>query len=229
MWKLLRNVLLAALYVMLGTTPEAEAGRLFSGFFGSGERGSGDLITETRDLKSFDRIENSTSMDLFITIGDEQKVTVTIDDNLMELIDTRVRGRSLKISADDSFNSRGKSRIDITVTSLTQLRVKGSGDIEIEGLDGETFEIRLQGSGDVEVEGKVNELEISVQGSGDIDARHLIADDVEVRIQGSGDVSVHAVESFDGMIQGSGDISCYGDPDYTDESVHGSGDIRYRR
>ena len=192
------------------------------------ERGSGDMETVELDLKSFHRIDSDCSLDIFVEIGDEQKVLLTIDDNLIDNMVTRVRGKTLKVSARGSFSSRRGGQLEITVPSLDEIRLSGSGDIEIIGLDGEEFSYRLSGSGDLTAEGRVDNLSIRISGSGDVDTRDLIAKDVIVRVTGSGDAMVYAEESFDGHISGSGDITCWGDPEDVDKSTPGSGDIRIK-
>jgi len=191
--------------------------------------GSGDLVTETRDMKDFTRIKLSGSMDLYITAGKDYEVKLTFDDNLIDLIETEVRGKTLKIWSYESYNSSRGCRIDITVPALEEVQLSGSGDIEIYDLKGDMFEYTVSGSGDLQVSGEVDEVEIKVSGSGDVDARELKAADVYVRVSGSGDVRVFASESFDGKVSGSGDITFYGDPEHVSRHVSGSGDIRKKR
>lgn len=222
------SFLTIGLGLVLFSSQPALAGDLF-GIFGSGERGSGEIASEEREVDEFDRIKIDGSTDVFVTIGEEQSVKVTTDDNLLDNIETRVRGRhTLLISSHGNIRSRRGVRVDITVPKLTSVRISGSGDADIEGLRGESFEIEISGSGDVVVEGEVDEVEITIDGSGDVDARHLKAKDAYVKIAGSGDVDVFAAESFDGNVYGSGDISFWGRPEHVSRHVSGSGDISRR-
>jgi hypothetical protein len=203
------------------------------GLFGWGKeriKGSGKLITQSRDLPEFTRIRHSGSADLNITIGEPQVVTVTFDDNLVEVIETEVEGSTLYIgsSRNVSYSSSRGCRIDITVAGLNEVELKGSGDVLIDGLDSDLFAYTVAGSGDLVVRGSAREIEIAVKGSGDINARDLIARDAYVRIMGSGDVQVHATESFDGSVYGSGDIRYYGNPAHISTRVAGSGEISKR-
>jgi len=220
--------LIAVLGIALLNGHPALAGDIF-GLFGGGERGSGDIETEIREVDPFDRIKIDGSADVFVTIGDEQSLSVTTDDNLLDNIKTRVRGRhTLLISSRGNYRSRRGVRIDITVPALTSIRISGSGDAEIEGLTGKMFEIDISGSGDVIAEGEIEEVEINIEGSGDVDARDLRAKAAYVRIAGSGDVDVFAEESFDGNVYGSGDIDFWGRPEHVSRNVSGSGDISRR-
>ncbi len=236
---------LVLLLLLLFAAASVSAGGWFG--FGSGRKGSGNVVTESRDLKPFDRIESSGSFDIEVTVGGEQKITVSFDDNLIELIETRVKANTLRIRTRKSFSSRRGCRIEITVPELVEVSSSGSGDISVTNLDTERFEfdlsgsgnffvegrtdqmeIHLSGSGDVIAEGQTQDLEIRLSGSGDISTRDLKAEEVYVKISGSGDVKVFAKESFDGTISGSGRIAYYGDPEHTSSRVSGSGRIRKR-
>jgi len=162
--------------------------------------------------------------------AEPQVVTVTFDDNLVEVIETEVEGSTLYIgsSRNVSYSSSRGCRIDITVAGLNEVELKGSGDVLIDGLDSDLFAYTVAGSGDLVVRGSAREIEIAVKGSGDINARDLIARDAYVRIMGSGDVQVHATESFDGSVYGSGDIRYYGNPAHISTRVAGSGEISKR-
>jgi len=198
-------------------------------FRGNGERGSGNLITEERDVDNFTKIETRGSADIFITVGEEKKVTVRFDDNLIDFIITEVSRGTLEIHTEGSYSSRKGCTIEISIPSLEAVSASGSGDIEIERLEAETFDYRQSGSGDFRAEGKVGELEIKVSGSGDVDAGELMADGVVVTVRGSGDVQVHARRTLEAHTSGSGDITADGEVEEAEIETSGSGNIDARR
>lgn len=208
------------------------AGSVSADWFGFGSRGikgSGDLITEERDVKSFKRIESNGAADIYVTVGEELSVKVTFDDNIIDLIETEVRGKTLKIGSRENYSSRRTCKIEITVPELERVYLRGSGDIFVERLDSEFFEFKLSGSGSLVAEGSTDELDLRLSGSGEIDTRDLTAQEVYVSISGSGDVRVRAEESFDGRVSGSGDIAIYGNPQDFSKSISGSGNIRKKK
>lgn len=220
--------ILAVLAICLLAASTIQAGNIFNGLFGRGIKGSGDMVTEERDLKEFDEIDVLGSMDVYIEVGDEQKVEITFDDNLIELVRTRVSGHTLRIDTRESFRSRRGCEVHITVPKLEMVSLTGSGDVEVTRLKQKSFEIELSGSGEIVVTGDVEELEIDLAGSGDIDASELIAEEANCDLGGSGRIRVHATKAFKGDLSGSGDILYYGDPKYVDRDVSGSGSIRRR-
>ncbi len=201
-----------------------------AGLFGQKTvKGSGEVATQAREVGTFDRIRSSGSFDVNVTIGPQQKVTVSFDDNLIDLVMTEVKGRTLQIYSDGSFSSHKSCRIEITVPSLEAVVVSGSGDIYVRGLKGAEFSYEISGSGDATLIGEVDEVDIEVSGSGEVDARELKAKRAYVEIAGSGDVQVWASDLLDGSIAGSGDIAYYGDPAEVNRDVAGSGNIRKKQ
>jgi hypothetical protein len=204
---------------------------LFRGLFTGGHHvdGSGKIISEDRDVPSFTKIEVSMGVDVTVNVGKTQKVTLAFDDNLIDLIKTRVRGGTLEIYSRESFSSDSDCRIEITVPELDGFDLSGSGNIEIHNLAGKEFSLDLSGSGDIILDGKTSELDISLSGSGNVDARDLTADEASVDVAGSGNVSVRVLKELDASVAGSGDIEYYGNPEDVNTDVAGSGSIRRRK
>lgn len=215
-----RRFTLLMLVLVLAIAAPASAG-----FFSRGTDGSGDLTTVTYDLDSFDRILLRCGLDVTVTFGDQQRVALTVDDNLVELYEIDVSGGRLVIDADDNPRPHKKTRLEITINSLEQLKISGAGDIDIVDFDGDELELIVDGAGDIDVDGRVDDLDVTVNGAGDIDARKLEARNAVVAVNGAGDVSVYASDSADVSINGVGDIDVYGKPEHFAKSVHGIGDI----
>jgi hypothetical protein len=217
--------MLLACLAMLATSASADDWNFFDRTFGAGQKGSGHLESEERSVESFSAIDMSIGADLIITIGSPQKLTVTIDDNLLDNIRTRVRGHTLEIESHGSFSSKKNCVIEITVASLEEIDISGSGEITLKNLDAKEFTFDMSGSGSFEATGKVEQLFIELSGSGDIDTRDLIAQEVEVEISGSGSAVVYAAASLDGDITGSGNIRYVNEPEHVSTRVTGSGSV----
>jgi len=228
---MLRKVatVIVTLFTMMILGPVVNADGLFENLFNKNKiKGSGDLVSDYREVNSFNKIRSSGSADIYIIVGEKQSIKVTFDDNIIEHIQTEVKGKTLRVYCEESYRSRKDCRIDITLPELKGITLKGSGDIHIENLEGDFFEYVLKGSGDMYAQGEIEELELNLYGSGDIDTRELIAQNAEVVIKGSGDIDVYADKMIDCAIYGSGDIKYYGNPKDITKHVAGSGNIRKR-
>ena len=189
--------------------------------------GSGVVVSETRSVSGFDSIELPGSADVDIKIGDGESVVVETDDNILPLIQTEVRGHTLVIRNKPLTNIRTQNGVQVTVTmkSLESLRIPGSGNVTITGLDGGSVALDISGSGNVIAQGTADSVDINLSGSGNILVGDLQARTVEVRIGGSGNVEVYASEALNASIPGSGSITYRGIPASVDKSISGSGSI----
>ncbi len=190
--------------------------------------GSGDRISQVRDVAGFDEIRVECAFDLEITVGPALAVELTYDDNLIDLIRTDVRGGTLVLDCEEDLDADESCRVRIAMPALTGITVNGAADIDVRGLAGGAFEYELRGAASLELQGTVERLDIHLMGAGDIDARDLIAQEADVQLSGTGSVRVHATERFDGRVSGCGSITYTGDPAQTRENVSGIGSIRRR-
>ena len=174
------------------------------GFYGvDGTRGSGNLLTETRELGSFTRIDIRGGANVELTVDPNltQSVSVTYDDNVIGFIVTRVDAKTLIIDTAGSFSITGGPRRVVTVVT---------DDIEVIG-SGVTESYRLQAS----------------DGS-DVDLVDLQASSVEIDVSGGSDVSVFVSESITGQASGAADIEIFGSPANLDVRESGAADVSLR-
>jgi hypothetical protein len=221
-----------------------------------GERvtGSGKVVTETRQLGSFEGVALSGSMDLLVRQGATQVVEISADDNLLPLLETEVSGSGadarlqVRWKKGVSISTRTPTRVTVTVPRLTSLvasgsgdmrmerfetpalsvRVSGSSDTRFEQLFTESLDISISGSGDVDGVGRAKKLKISISGSGDVKLREMKSDEVSISIAGSGDASVHADKALEVRIAGSGDVTYTGNASTVSSKVAGSGSVNKR-
>ena len=210
-------------------------------------RGSGDLITETRNVSDFDSVNLSGSGEVIIIQSGEEALVVETDDNIMEYVTTEVRGGTLHLGFDtiragtisptrltftlnvDDLNGldisgSGNIEAESIETSSLDVSVSGSGDVLIDSLKADEVEARISGSGEVELAGEAAKQDIDISGSGKYRARDLLCETITVKIGGSGDATVWAMESLDARISGSGSVNYYGNPT-VNSSTSGSGQI----
>ena len=98
--------------------------------------------------------------------------------------------------------------VTIVMPNIEEMKINGSGDVDITGVDNEELALNINGSGDLTVDGKSEMLDIGINGSGDISMDTVDGKDVDVSINGSGSVefSGGTCQSMDISINGSGDV-----------------------
>ena len=207
--------------------------------------GDGPVVNDERMLTSFDEIDNSTSADVTVVRGPEQRVVVNAPSDLQPYLVTEVKGDKLTIETSGSYSTRAEYSVDVTVAELEAFTVDGSGDVTISGFDGGKLALAIDGSGDVDVRdveydrltisvdgsgdtrlaGGGDELEVAIDGSGGVDAYDFPVDAAEVTVKGAGDVRVRADADLKIKIDGSGDVFYRGNPNLQLEDK-GSGEAR---
>ena len=211
---------------------------------GKSVQGSGNIITQEREVSEFSKVHLKGSGKVFLTPGKKQSLEIKTDDNIMPLIETDVSGKKLTISHGKHHLRPTVFEVFITVKNLKGVAISGSGDISGKGrFVTETFYAEISGSGDVDLEvetsklaskisgsgairlaGKAQDYTVSISGSGEINAFDVQAETVSVKISGSGDCRVHAAESLDAKISGSGDVYYKGRP-RINTKISGSGSL----
>ncbi len=189
--------------------------------------GSGNVISEVRDVGSFSGVELNAVGQVKITQGDQDSLTVTADDNLLPLIKTTVRNGVLVIEFERpaiTFNSVKQLEYQITVRSLESLEINGAGDADVSNLSGESLRVKVAGAGNIVVEGKVTSQEVTLTGAGRYDAENLESQRATVDINGAGSATVWATEALDVGINGMGSVGYYGDPQVT-KHISGVGSV----
>lgn len=194
----------------------------------TGVRGSGVAITETREIGSFDELALSGSGNIKVTIGEATPLTITADDNLLPLIETKVEGGRLSIRPTESINPSTEIVIVLGTPSLKHIRCSGATKLEVHDVKDEPLKIVVSGASTVHADGKTKRFEVTVSGAGDVYAADLKAEEVAITISGSGNAKVHAENKLKATISGSGNITYSGEP-AIEQVVSGAGTIRKQR
>lgn len=177
-------------------------------------RGSGIIITETRELADFNAIVSSPALELIATQGVNQSVEVTSDDNLMARVMTRVSSEGqLTIELEEGSYEHLTLRVHIVIPELISIENLGAGSINIDGFhDQESMTLRNTGAASFVVAGSANELIIDLLGAGNISAFDFVANTVRITLTGSGNIEVSASDLISGNILGAGNIHYRGQP-----------------
>lgn len=193
--------------------------------------GSGNVITKSYEVHNFTGVELLGSMSAKIVQGDAFKVEVTIDDNLIDMVDVDVWDNQLKIGMKrhSSWGLRGRYtayRVLITMPTIKKLQVSGSAAVVLEGFKDSSpyYDITMSGSGNVKAETLVAEkIVASVKGSGSITLNGR-AKELKLTGSGSGDVQADvAAEKITASVKGSGSITLKGHTKELEHTLNGSG------
>ncbi len=187
--------------------------------------GSGNTISEFRDVNLFTKISSEGTFVVNITQGPTQSLEIIADDNIIGRVKTTVSDGRLKIYLEDGNYKNTYLEANITVADLNGIKNEGTGDITVFELESSgTMEIENIGSGNISIAGYTDNLNIKNEGSGTINCAEFLAANIELRIEGSGDCEVYCTESLNVNIEGSGNVYYKGSPTMTID-ISGSGQV----
>jgi hypothetical protein len=209
--------------------------------------GSGIAATQTRPAAGFHGVALGIPANVEIRQGGTEGVTLTGDDNVLPLIETRVTNGTLEIRWRDRGTEvrAGKIAIVVQAKSVDALTVGGagsmratslatpaltatlggSGAITIEKLDTDALKATIGGSGTLSAGGRADRLDGTLAGSGRLSAPSLQARDAQLALQGSPEATVRVRDTLTVTIAGSGSVTYYGKPRVT-QTIMGSGSLR---
>ncbi len=190
--------------------------------------GSGVAKTETRTVGAFSKINVTGSPEVEIAVGAPVSLTITADDNLLPIIETKVDGDTLNIGSKESYSTSIGVKLKITVPKLDGASVTGSSEIHADGVSAKKFTASVTGSGSIVLKGSADLLDGQITGSGEIKAMELATKTVSVGVTGSGRALVNASETVDASITGSGSVRYSGNPPNVQKRITGSGEIKPR-
>lgn len=142
----------------------------------------------------------------------------------------RVRYDHGRLGLESSFFGwdSGGEKLDVTVsgTTLHDVGVAGSGDVQMGELHQDRLKLSIAGSGSFQASGKVDELSLHIAGSGNGHLEKMASSKLEASISGSGNLDTGASQDLDASISGSGDLNT-GATDHARISISGSGRVHF--
>jgi hypothetical protein len=196
--------------------------------------GEGPIVEQELTLSEFSKIDLEASFNVIVSQGPEQKVLAVGNQNIIDRLNTNVSGNQWDIGFDRGCYSNFDLTIYITVPSIDQVKLSGSGCVEMEDFNqSNDLTVSISGSGDFsmnEFESAVK-LYVTISGSGGFRANKEITcfENLNVKVSGSGSFHGYLIEVKDCTASASGSGNCY---DFADEILNattsGSGSIFYK-
>jgi len=210
------------------------------------ENGNGNVVTEEREVGNFNAVRGAAGIDVFLTEGTENKVVVEADENLMEIIETRVDGNTLKISSTKSIGRSKSKKVHVTYTQLESIEASSGADVignsvvrsetlSLDSSSGADLEVEIfanevyiscSSGADVKVSGTASKLTADASSGSDIKARQLEVVSCKADVSSGADISVYVKESLKATASSGGDIKYYGNPSDVSVADGVSGNVR---
>ena len=216
-----KQIVTIVLFCLIGTFTQAQNGAL---------RGSGKTVQKNFDFKNFDTV-NFDDLDgkLEIEVGKEYSISITIDDNLENLLSVENNKNELTVSLKGNRNNKmyienTKISVKITMPAISGIRNNGNASLTVNNISGKYLKMDNRVNGSAAINGTIDKLEIKNSGNGNLDATKLIAKNAEVSSRGNGSVKINASETLTAFASGNGNVVNTGKAKFdTNSSKSGNG------
>ena len=206
-------------------------------------RGSGNVISEDRNVSGFSKVSISGSGNLYIEQGDEEGITIEAEDNILPLIKTEVYGDTLiigfklmtygipsksmefhlRVKDLESISASGSGSVNCLGLSTDSLTIKTSGSrkVNISNLKITSIYVNSSGSGNITLAGSTDSQDIKTSGSKKYFAEELKSRSCMIDASGSGDMAVNVSDDLNISASGSIKVTYIGSPTLT-QKISGS-------
>jgi hypothetical protein len=159
-------------------------------------QGSGNVITESRDVSNSERVEVCCGIQLILTQGSPEQLALEGDDNILPEIETVVRGETLSVRFRSTLGPLHvrPSRpiiVNLQMPSIRGIDISGGGSLETETLTSDRVALKFSGGSQGWIGGlEAERVELEASGGGEVVIGSLSAQTLNVHASGGGDVTI---------------------------------------
>ncbi len=216
-----------------------------SGQFRPKVNGSGKVVTEDREAGYFNSIKVSSGIDVYLTQGNKESISLEADENLHDYIKTEISGNTLRIYTDANIRKAKAKIVHVTMKDINKITASSAGDVygenpvkteELSLSASSAGDIKLEievnkvscdisSAGDITLKGTANHLDASLSSAGDLKAYELTVKTADVSTSSAGDAKITVTEKLIANTSSAGDIYFKGDPPVVDGHTSSAGGI----
>jgi uncharacterized protein YxeA len=209
-------------------------------------RGNGNVVKKERPASYFDGVKASSGIDVYITQGDKESITVEADENLHEYIITEIKDGKLNVYHDNiNVREAERERVYVTMKDVKSIKTtsagdiigetplksdkmvigaSSAGDIKVE-VYAKAIEVNISSAGDIELSGEAETMSADLSSAGDLDAGEFKVKEANVSVSSAGDATVFVTEKLVARSSSAGNITYKGSPKAVDAHSSSAGGI----
>ncbi len=201
--------------------------------FGNGIDGSGNVITEKRNInQKFTKITASTGVNVIIKQGSPTEIEVETDDNLIEYVITKIENGTLVVKIDGNINNMSTINVRVKTENFTSLETTSGATISSKNkLNGSSIALKSSSGSEIDVEleyenvscestsgseikvsGKALHLETQSSSGSEIDASNLAANEVYAQSTSGSSTTVKPIVKLDAKASSGSSIDYIQEP-----------------
>ncbi len=178
-----------------------------------GIKASDNIITEARELASFNEVNVSNDMEVVIKQGPEQSLKVTTSDNIQNNVTTKVDNGRLTARLTGTIRRLNILRLEITIPTISRLELSADSFGTLSGFENlATLRLNLTSDAFIRVMGSANSLNIDASSDAKVEAFGFQTKSCNVNCSLDASVSITCLESLTGSASSDAVIFYKGNP-----------------
>lgn len=214
-------------------------------FIGPSVKGNGNVAEENRKVGPFEKISVSRGMNVYISQGEKPAILVKADENLLDVIETKLEDNTLKITTSENIRSATSKKVFVTVTKISGIKSTAGSNVFSETLlEQENLEVTSAAGSNIKLEVKADDLTVSASSGANImlegvagtfsgkatsganiKAEGLKTNKCFVRAGSGANVWVSVNDTFEGSAGSGGNVFYYGNPKSVDTQSSSGGNV----
>ena len=190
-----------------------------------GEKGSGNIQTEKREVSEFKAVDVGGAFVVEITTQKDFSLEVEADDNLLPLVKTEFDGETLKIESEKSYTPTNPVKIRISAPDIENLNISGASKISIVNLNNDLLNIDSSGASKISCEGKTAKLILDMSGASHFEGENLKAKKASIDSSGASKATVSVESELIADLSGASKVVYFGNPTNVEKKTSGASTI----
>lgn len=214
-------------------------------FMGPSVKGNGNVTEEVRQVAEFDQIHVSRGMNVYVSQGSPAKVVVIADNNLHEVIETKVEGGILKVYVNENIRWAKEKKVMVTVEKLSGLETSSgsnawsqnqimSENLEMKASSGANITMDVNAKylkadcssgANIKISGLAKDADLETSSGANLKGEELKAENCKMKASSGGNVSSTVNGRLEAKASSGGNVVYYGEPTETDVNTSSGGNI----
>jgi len=212
----------------------------------NGVRGSGNVISETRKISDFTKIDISGQYKVNLKQDSSLSLTISADDNLLKYIKTDVSDGKLRIHNTKNIRSNSDLTVTVGVRNLKDIEASGAVEVTSDGkivvqdlhfnlsgatkitMDLNAANVTTEGSGATRVNltGQASKHNVDLSGAGKISALDFVVGDYNIETSGATKCEINVLNSLSIHTSGASSVRYRGNPKTINNDKSGASSVQ---
>jgi hypothetical protein len=211
-----------------------------------------EMVTQKRQVSNFKEIRVGNGIDLYLSQGNTEKLTLTAESDKINKIITEVKDGVLEIKMERNnwnfswgWNNKSSPKVKLTFKDIDALRAGGGSDVYSEGrllfdnieidagggsdvfldITADKVACNASGGSDATLKGSAKYFVANSSGGSDLKAKDLRTQSCKINSSGGSDAYVWAESELLANASGGSDIYYYGKPTNVKINKSGGSDV----